>query len=175
MDRSRSRAYPNTISNWLCLQPLTSFSHWHLHKEIRFDNCTLTHLHKDSKFDNSISTFLHNDNCTTTSFQEFIPLMFFQLDQMSHHKVGEIMNGSTKHAAPPSVGQIVRTLKTLEKLFKKSDTSSKVRKCRPRAGSYFSSGFKAPLLKPHFLDRISSPRDPQLLRLSTYETRPLTL
>ena len=105
-------------------------------------------------------------------------LMFFQLDQMSHHKVGEIMNGSTKHAAPPSVGQIVRTLKTLEKLkklFKKSDSSLKVRKCRPREGSYFSSGFKALLLKPHFLDRISSPRDSHLLHLSTYETRPLIL
>ena len=54
----KSRAYPATISNWLCFQPSSSFPHWHLQN----DNCKLTHLHKDSRSDNYTITFLHNDS-----------------------------------------------------------------------------------------------------------------
>ena len=57
------------------------------------------------------------------------------------------------------------------KLLQKSE-SSKVQKCLRRAGSFYSSGFKALLLNPHSLERISiclsSPRDSQLLLSSTF-------
>ena len=82
---------------------------------------------------------------------------------------GEIMIGSTKNAASFSCPNCPHTRDP--QLLQKSDCS-KVQKCLRRAGSFYSSGFKALLLNPHSLERISiclsSPRDSQLLLSSTF-------